>query len=196
MAEPDPIITFSSKADVRRKFLQHRQAMTDVDWQKASLQLCEQLQASSLFIKSNTILTYSSFRREPDLHSLLQLKKTWGFPRCVEKTLVWHRYSPDILPLQPGAFGILEPHPDSPQLNAEQVDLILVPALACDRQGHRLGYGGGFYDRLLSSSIWATKPTIGIVFEFAHLCQLPHDSWDRPLQAVCTEAGFFPFANF
>jgi len=55
---------------------------------------------------------------------------------------------------------------------------------------YRLGYGGGYYDRLLSSEEWASKPTIGIVFEFACLPELPIEPWDKPLQDVCTETGF------
>jgi 5-formyltetrahydrofolate cyclo-ligase len=76
-------------------------------------------------------------------------------------------------------------------LTPSAVDLILVPAIACDVQGYRLGYGGGFYDRLLSTPAWRAKPTIGIVFEFARLPQLPVDPWDRPLQGICTESGLF-----
>jgi 5-formyltetrahydrofolate cyclo-ligase len=86
-----------------------------------------------------------------------------------------------------GAYGILEPHPQAPTLSPSEVDLILVPAVACDLQGYRLGYGGGFYDRMLSNPAWAKLPTIGIVFDFAHLAQLPKDPWDQPLHHVCTE---------
>jgi 5-formyltetrahydrofolate cyclo-ligase len=75
-------------------------------------------------------------------------------------------------------------------LEPTEVDLILVPAVACDLRGYRLGYGGGFYDRMLSSAEWASKPTIGIVFEFAYLPRLPIDDWDKVLQGVCTETGF------
>jgi 5-formyltetrahydrofolate cyclo-ligase len=85
----------------------------------------------------------------------------------------------------------LEPLPTAPLINAEDVDLILVPSVACDRLGYRLGYGGGFYDRLLTNSAWSTKKTIGITFDFACLPRLPIDAWDRPLTAVCTEAGLF-----
>ncbi|MGA7938162.1 MAG: 5-formyltetrahydrofolate cyclo-ligase [Kovacikia sp.] len=161
-------------------------------WREKSLQICNCLQASALFAEAKTILAYFSLRQEPDLSGLFSVSKTWGFPRCVEKSLDWHSWSfQESLPLQTGAFGILEPHPDAPRLSPEQVDLILVPAIACDRQGYRLGYGGGFYDRLLTKPEWATKPTVGIVFDFARLLELPHDSWDQPLQAVCSEAGFF-----
>lgn len=71
---------------------------------------------------------------------------------------------------------------------------MLIPAVACDRRGYRLGYGGGFYDRLLSQPDWQTIPTIGIVFHHSYLPQLPADSWDRPLQAVCTDQAFYSIA--
>ena len=182
-----------AKAELRRLLLQQRRAMTTQAWRAQSDRLCLQLQTNSLFTEAKTILAYCSFRQEPDLMPLIHQAsdRVWGFPRCVGKSLVWHVWSPDSLPLQSGAYGIQEPHPDSPTLEVHQVDLILVPAVACDRQGYRLGYGGGFYDRLLSDPAWATKPTIGIVFEFARLPKLAIDAWDQPLSAVCTEAGLF-----
>ncbi|MEM6425630.1 MAG: 5-formyltetrahydrofolate cyclo-ligase, partial [Cyanobacteria bacterium P01_D01_bin.128] len=61
----------------------------------------------------------------------------------------------------------------------------------CDVKGYRLGYGGGYYDRMLSDSRWANKPTIGIVFEYARLPALPRQPWDRPLDGICTESGLF-----
>ena len=78
---------------------------------------------------------------------------------------------------------------NAPLLQSSKVDLILVPAVACNFNGYRLGYGGGFYDRMLSQEEWTSKPTIGIVFEFAYLQDLPIDSWDKPLDFVCTENG-------
>jgi len=113
----------------------------------------------------------------------------WGFPRCEGNSLFWHICKPGD-ELQIGNYGILEPHPDAPKLTAAEVDLILVPAVACEYQGYRLGYGGGYYDRLLSKPAWTSKPTIGIVFEFGYLPQLPTEKWDRQLLSVCTETGF------
>ncbi len=159
------------------------------EWRQKSDRIASHLQASSLFTQAQTILAYFSFRQEPDLSLLFSDSRIFGFPRCIRDTLVWHSWKPTHQMLQKGAYGILEPHPNSPKVEPEQVDLILVPAVACDYQGYRLGYGGGYYDRLLSSDQWAEKPTIGIVFEFAYLPQLPVEPWDIQLQAICTENG-------
>jgi 5-formyltetrahydrofolate cyclo-ligase len=184
------------KSALRRSLLKARQALSVQDWREASQRICEHLQASPLFIEAETVLAYFSVRQEPDLSPLFQLPKTWGFPRCVGKSLSWHSWCPsDRLPLQTGTYHIPEPHPDSPRLTPEQVDLILVPAVACDQQGYRLGYGGGFYDRLLASPEWTDRTAIGIVFGFAHLPHLPIDPWDCPLHAVCTEQGLYSVGN-
>jgi 5-formyltetrahydrofolate cyclo-ligase len=176
-----------SKVELRRRILQERRSLPPENWREKSDRICSHLQSSPLLARAQTILAYFSFRQEPDLSPLFaDNQHRWGFPRCVGKSLSWHSWKPGE-PLQTGAYGIFEPHSDSPTLQPDEVDLILVPAVACDLRGYRLGYGGGFYDRLLSSVEWASKPTIGIVFNFACLPQLPIDSWDKPLQAVCTE---------
>ncbi|MBW4516540.1 MAG: 5-formyltetrahydrofolate cyclo-ligase [Timaviella obliquedivisa GSE-PSE-MK23-08B] len=190
----DPIAGLTSKADLRRSLLKARRALAPEIWRTQSDRLCTHLQTTPQFIRAQTILAYTSFRQEPDLSSLIygaDSSKRWGLPRCVGKSLTWHAWSSTSRPLQAGAYGILEPHADEPILELETVDLILVPAVASDRQGYRLGYGGGFYDRLLSDPHWATKPSISILFNFALLPHLPIDPWDRPLHAICTEAGLF-----
>ena len=175
------------KAELRRSLLKTRQSMSKEEWREKSDRICTHLQTSPIFTQAKTILAYFSFRQEPDLNLLFaDTSHRWGFPRSQGNSLSWHIWKPGDN-LQKGAFGILEPLPDSPTIEASEVDLILVPSVGCDVGGYRLGYGGGYYDRLLSSAEWSSKPTIGIVFEFAYLPQLPIDSWDKPLQAICTE---------
>lgn len=176
-----------NKLELRRLFLHKRQSMSLNDWQEKSDRICSHLQASSQFIQAKTILSYISFRQEPDLSKLLTAKN-WGLPRCIDKSLVWHQWQPGNA-TQIGMYGILEPLACAPLIKPNEVDLILVPAVACDVRGYRLGYGGGFYDRLLSSVEWKSKPTIGVVFDFAYLPQLPSEAWDIPLHSVCTETG-------
>jgi 5-formyltetrahydrofolate cyclo-ligase len=209
-----------SKADLRKTLLKTRQAMAVEEWQHKSQRVEMQVRSLPLFWQAHTVLAYFSTRQELDLSCLwgwdnspdekldvalntalnLELNiaqsnnsmaKIWGFPRCVGDDLVWHDCT--ALPrsrLQTGKFGILEPPLDAPLIAVTAVDLILVPCVACDRQGYRLGYGGGFYDRLLSQPEWRSKPTVGIVFQSAWFDALPHDPWDRPLTAVCSEVGW------
>ena len=177
-----------SKAELRRSHLKTRQSLSVQAWKQKSDRLCTHIQRSPQFTQAQTILAYFSYRQEPDLTPLLSTPKQWGFPRCIGEQLSWHKWTPGEN-LQTGKFGILEPDPESPILEPSTVDLILVPAVACDTKGNRLGYGGGYYDRMLSLPEWASKLAIGIIFEFAYLAQLPIDSWDRPLHGFCTETG-------
>jgi 5-formyltetrahydrofolate cyclo-ligase len=193
--EPDIAFPFAfNKKDLRSHLLQQRQAIAPSDWQTKNEAICQHLSQSKVYQSAQVILAYLSTRQEPDLSLLWTdnlLPKCWGLPRCVGRDLAWHLCEPsNLAKFQVGAYGILEPIASLPILKPEEVDLILVPAVACDRHGFRLGYGGGFYDRLLSQPQWIGKPTIGIVFEFAYLEQLPSDPWDYPLQSVCTEAGW------
>jgi 5-formyltetrahydrofolate cyclo-ligase len=176
------------KPTLRRQWLADRAAMPPADWQHWSQRIGHNLRQLPIYQQAKTVLAYSSYRQEPDLSALFaDRQKVWGLPRCVDRDLVWHRFDSRINTLQPGAFGILEPASDWPQLVASEVDLILVPCVGCDRRGYRLGYGGGFYDRLLADPGWAKIPTIGITFSPMWIAALPIDPWDRRLDRICTE---------
>ncbi len=178
------------KVQLRRQLLQQRQSLPVNIWRENSDRLCQQLQSLPIFQSARTILAYFSIRQEPDLHSLFIANKRWGFPRCVGQELTWHQWTVGD-PLETGAYNILQPPITTPLLTASEVDLILVPSVACDRRCYRLGYGGGFYDRLLDDPQWAKIPTIGIIFDFAYLPNLPIDPWDIQLSGVCTEKTFY-----
>jgi 5-formyltetrahydrofolate cyclo-ligase len=177
------------KNSLRLHLLQQRQALSSATWQSQSDRICHHLLNYPQFITAQTILAYQSYRQEPSLEYLFtHPHQQWGLPRSVGKDLLWHRWQSSA-PLVIGQYGILEPNPESPRLEPDLVDLILVPAVAIDTRGYRLGYGGGYYDRLRSNPLWRKIPTIGIVFDFASVPQLPIDPWDLPLDAVCTELG-------
>lgn len=182
------------KVTLRSQLLQQRQSLKPEIWQQKSQQICNILLASSWLQKSKTVLAYFSTRFEPDLSSLFNLHYQWGFPRCVGKSLEWHLWKPGEI-LETGRYGILEPSPNAPILTSSMIDLILVPGIACDYQGYRLGYGGGFYDRLLAIPAWSSIPTIGIIFDFALLPHLPSQEWDQPLTAVCTNNSLIVLKN-
>lgn len=190
-AHPDvPRDRQQEKADLRRRLLKARQAIPAPQWQQKSDRICAHLQNWPDFQAARCVLAYWSFRQEPDLSSLMDARRYWGLPRCQGKQMMWHQWQ-GHQSLQPGRFGITEPVPHAPTIDPNVVDLILVPAVACDVRGFRLGYGGGYYDRMLSQPQWRRKPTIAIVFEYARLPKLPQDIWDRPMHGICTEKGLF-----
>lgn len=88
--------------------------------------------------------------------------------------------------LVPGRFGVWEPRPEIRRpVPLGDVDLWLVPALAFDRHGHRLGHGYGYFDRLLAR-IPKTTPTVGLAFQFQLLDHLPLAAHDRAVQTILT----------
>lgn len=183
------------KPNLRRQFLQQRQELSAQLWLSQSDLICRQLLACPQFRAARTILAYQSHRQEPTLDYLFtHTSKQWGLPRSVGKELLWHRWQPAEA-LITGKYSILEPNPESPLLTPDLVDLILVPAVAIDACGYRLGYGGGYYDRLRSNPVWRKIPTIGIVFDFSYVETLPTEAWDLPLDTVCTELSFHTSAK-
>jgi 5-formyltetrahydrofolate cyclo-ligase len=198
------------KSALRQEILQQRQSLSSAQWQLKSKLICDRLKSITFFQEAQTILAYFSFRQEPDLSPLFSLDKQWAFPRCVGKSLIWHSWQFGR-ELNTGKYGIQEPYETATIIDPATADLILVPTVACDNQGYRLGYGGGFYDRLLSRQAVYPKsisegasfrsplgysngcnqnlnvPTIGIVFDFAYGVQLARDPWDMRLNFICTE---------
>ncbi len=111
-----------------------------------------------------------------------------AFPRCPagSRDLVLHRVS-DPAALAVGRYGIREPDPAACEvIERGEVDAALVPGLAWDREGHRLGRGAGWYDRLFADPAWRGF-RCGLFFSTQEVPRVPRDEWDAPLDAVVTE---------
>ncbi len=182
-------MTQLNKVVLRKKILKQRQELSPTQWQNQSHLICNRLQTLALFKKATTVFAYFSYRQEADLSSLFSFNKNWAFPRCVGKSLVWHLWRTGDTLIK-DKYGIQTPLDTAPIIASSSADLILVPTVACDRRKYRLGYGGGFYDRLLSSPSVSKISTIGIVFDFAYIEELPIDPWDIKLDFICTPSKF------
>ena len=128
-------------------------------------------------------------KNEVDLTPLLtrHSEKRWVLPRIIpeeDHRMVFHPYDAARLVRHP--FGMAEPAADLPTVPPEALELVLVPGLAFDRHGWRLGYGGGYYDRFLKGFAGISA---GIVFHALLLDDLPHGEFDVPVQWVVTEEG-------
>jgi 5-formyltetrahydrofolate cyclo-ligase len=109
--------------------------------------------------------------------------------------LVYLPWSPEI-PLRPDACGIPAPLPadgrEAVPLSPEDLGLLLVPALAVDRSGLRLGSGGGWYDRLRADPAWRVMPALAVLPSVCVVDRLPGDPWDVPFSGWLDEHGVWP----
>jgi len=179
--------TPQEKPALRKQLHQERDALAAEFCQEASLLICKHIQDWEFFKDAEMIQTYMPMRSEVDLTPLLKSHshKGWVIPRILpEGRMVFSRYDPDRLIRH--AFGMLEPAPDLPTVEPGEINLALVPGLAFDRQGWRLGYGGGFFDRFLSQF---NGTRLGVTFDALRLDALPHEIFDIPMQYVVTEKG-------
>ncbi|AEB11498.1 5-formyltetrahydrofolate cyclo-ligase [Marinithermus hydrothermalis] len=140
--------------------------------------------------RARHILLYHAFNHELDPRALPQayLQAHYYLPRTAPHGLTVH---PLHAPLVKHPLGFYEPAPHAPQIPPTALDAVLVPGLAFDREGYRLGYGKGYYDRFL-----ATLPphtlTIGLTAEALVVDRLPRDPWDQPVAFLATETGVHP----
>jgi 5-formyltetrahydrofolate cyclo-ligase len=186
----------AEKVELRQRLLVQRQNLSNSVHAQMSQQICQHLLD---FLGSNVadgqlVLAYWPHRQEADLAILFQPSNyQWGLPRCLpDRQLAWHKWQWGDA-LVTNRYGLAEPPATSPLIDIAQVSTLLIPAVAIDQQGYRLGYGGGYFDRLLSSEPWQQVMTMGVVFDFAYVPALAVDEWDYPLAAVCTESGVVNF---
>jgi len=186
--------TFSSdKSELRRAAREARKALAHAGFASAIARHAHDIPIT----KGMIVGGYHALPDEADPAALLERLVERGcsvaFPRVAAKhqPLEFHRVPDDFYrggeALAPGAFGIHEPLAHWPRVSP---GLLLVPLLAFDAGGHRLGYGGGFYDRTLER---LNVPAIGIAYAGQEVASLPHEAHDRTLDMVLTEQGIRRF---
>jgi 5-formyltetrahydrofolate cyclo-ligase len=135
---------------------------------------------------SNAIAAYASIVGEPDTWPLIQgwTGDVW-LPVIVGASLHWGRYG-GMSTLRRNTWGLLEP-PAETEVLPDQVSVVVVPALAVDEMGHRLGRGAGYYDRALQA-MSASRPLVivVVVHDAEVLPMVPHDAFDVPVDVIVT----------
>jgi len=185
------------KKELRKYFHEIRMKQISYVEDKIFVQLFTKLKSVFLLENFKGILgIYWPMAGEIDIRSLPDsLNVSCALPACGnDRSLSYHRWTKK--PLSKDPLNIPAPLLE-PQLKPESLDLILVPALAIDLNGLRLGYGGGYFDRLRSNQQWRSIPTVGVIPQACiSLSPLPKESWDIPLDGWFTEKGFTSCFNY
>ena len=144
------------------------------------------------FSAARNILVYCSVEKEPDTRKIaktaLSMGKTVAFPLCYRGGFMQARVVSSLNELQPAMLGIPAPNDTAPIIDPEELELIIVPALAYDRNGYRLGYGGGYYDRYLCG---AAAFTIGLARDRLMKDELPREPHDIAVKRIVTECSVY-----
>jgi 5-formyltetrahydrofolate cyclo-ligase len=152
--------------------------------------IISRLETLPIFQQARVIHAYVAWRNEVDTHDLirrlLQERRRVAVPKVEPATdQLQHYFITDFSELQDGAFGILEPPPAPNRLAApSQFDLVLVPGLAFDRAGNRLGMGKGHYDHFLAA---VPSPKIALAYDFQLVEKLPVEAHDQRVNMIITE---------
>ncbi|MBO7234327.1 MAG: 5-formyltetrahydrofolate cyclo-ligase [Paludibacteraceae bacterium] len=170
------------KKELRAQVRQKKSAYTPAQLVEISVSIIEKLKANSKFHAAHTICLYSSLPDEVDTHSLieeLKSEKRILLPSIEDGDIVLHKYTSSD-DLAHGEYGIQESQ-GAIFTDYNQIDLVVVPGMAFDPQGNRLGRGKGYYDRFLCKT-HAHK--IGICFPFQYFDFIPHDEHDIRMDEV------------
>lgn len=161
-----------------------------------SLQITQRIVELDSFNASKTVMCYMDFKNEVMTGYLIEYCLKRG-KRVVlplvdavngVKIIVPYEITDIEKDLKPGVFGILEPRKERARLvNAEEIDVVVVPGVAFDEKRNRIGYGAGFYDRFLKT-VRPDCMKIGIAFEFQIYEAIPIEEHDMPLDLIITES--------
>lgn len=175
------------KSSIRRAMLTRRDAMLPAAVAALSETIAVRLAALDAFTSAATVALYRSARSEVATAEIFAVAQSAGkrvvYPRMHGDTLEFVAVE-DPATMTAGRYGIFEPA-CGPVLPLSSVDLVVLPGVAFDRRGIRLGYGKGCYDRALAVAAWPTL--VGLAYDFQLVETLPAEGHDIPVDIIVTE---------
>lgn len=178
------------KGSLRSQLLAERRALKHDAWSASSLAAQLKLLSLDEFATAECVAIYAPAHNETDtgliLASAFQAGKRVLYPAVCGNKMVFRKVE-GLETLQKGTFGILEPCPIGPDHQADEADFIVVPGVAFDLTGHRIGYGKGFYDRFLHHP-GRRAHLVGLCHDFQLIDDaIPADVHDIPMEIIVTE---------
>ncbi|MBN2163936.1 MAG: 5-formyltetrahydrofolate cyclo-ligase [Pontiellaceae bacterium] len=185
-----------TKQQMRREIAALRRKLQPEWVVTASQQITERLRSEETFQSARSVALYKAIAGEVQLEELFaecwQLGKRTVIPVFNAAVNCYELAEVDAnTPFVTGNYGIQEPV-DAPRVPVEQLDLMVVPGIAFDAAGNRLGRGGGYYDRLLTGF---QGTAIAVAFDFQFLDTVPHENYDIPMDFVVTPTNVLKVSN-
>lgn len=178
------------KDRLRRDLLEKRRNLPQSLRREKSALILKVLLSEKVFSDASSVALYFPVNGEVDTHEIFKkcvdLKKKVFFPKTLGSDLVFLR-TRNIEELTPGAFAIPEPPADAERARGDELDLVLVPGVAFDFSGNRIGYGKGFYDRFLKDI--PRQMRFGLAYRFQVLENIPSHETDVKTGRIITEDG-------
>ena len=173
-----------SKPELRKRLRALRGGLAEDEHRRLSKLICDSLQQFCVSRRIHRIAAFWPLGSEVDLRGLVSARPDWSFyfPKVVSSSpprLAW-----GMEPLETGYWDLMEPH-FAPHFDPP-AELLLVPGLAFDDRGYRLGYGGGYYDALLDH-VGPELIVMGVGFGLQIVDHIPEDPHDLPVDWLCTE---------
>ena len=172
------------KLELRRQIREKKRKMTAEEIESRSRELGRLFASTEVYRTAKTIYGYMPYNQEvrtvPMLEQALRDGKKVAVPKCYGDEMKFI-YLDDLTRVAKGYAGIPEPVADEPVAH-DKTALVLMPGLAFDPQGHRIGYGGGFYDKFLSRE--PNHPTVALCYDFQVLPHLDTEEHDIPVDTV------------
>lgn len=183
-----------TKADLRARF----RNLPLEGYPELSARTGDRLSRLELFRSARTVAFFRAKLPEPDITGAARMLESQGvklaWPKVTGDGVMEFRLAPSAGPFESGAFGLCEPPATGEPVALSALDAIVVPALAYDSEGYRLGRGKGFYDRVLGDPAFRGI-SVGVVADSHLVEKLPREPWDRPVSMVVTDARSLDFAK-
>lgn len=183
----------AEKRRVRRSLAQLRRSVLPDEAERAAGSIASRLLAEAAVRRARRIALYAALADEVPTRrlfdALCSLRQPLLFPRVQPDDQLAFAVVNDWSELRPGRYGVLEPPAQAAVTRLEEGDLVLVPGVAFDRAGNRLGRGQGFYDRAFPASAPRPPLLIGVAYEIQLVEAVPHAEPDRRVEGVVTELG-------
>ena len=172
------------KTALRREIREKKRAMSIVEIEARSARLGELFAETDAYRKAKTVYGYLPYNQEvrtvPILERAMRDGKKVAVPKVYGDTMRFI-YLEDLSRVEKSEMGIPEPVADEPVAD-DQTALVLMPGLAFDEAGHRIGYGGGFYDKFLNAE--PNHPTVALCYDFQMFAHLDTEEFDIPVDLV------------